>query len=206
MTRMRIRIDFDSGGSIGPGKIMLLERIRETGSISAAGRALNMSYRRAWLLVDDMNRIFREPVVSAAPERPVHPVRCGTPLERALAALRLPDRLPVILSTGEQRMADLVWSCGPYRPDAPSLCEITGSVFVEGVADPARLRVRQLVRVLPKDMTTPPDKTALYQAMQRLQQAARTAEDGRRAQLETLLTRAESFNALTGAVQHDVDV
>ncbi|HYF90376.1 winged helix-turn-helix domain-containing protein [Azospirillum sp.] len=66
MTRMRIRIDFDSGGSIGPGKIMLLERIRETGSISAAGRALNMSYRRAWLLVDDMNRIFREPVVSAA--------------------------------------------------------------------------------------------------------------------------------------------
>lgn len=116
------------------------------------------------------------------------------------------NRLPVILSTGEQRMADLVWSCGPYRPDAPSLCEITGSVFVEGGADPARLRVRQLVRVLPKDMTTPPDKTALYQAMQRLQQAARTAEDGRRAQLETLLTRAESFNALTGAVQHDVDV
>ena len=150
--------------------------------------------------------LYSEPVVSAAPERPVHPVRCGTPLERALAALRLPDRLPVILSTGEQRMADLVWSCGPYRPDAPSLCEITGSVFVEGVADPARLRVRQLVRVLPKDMTTPPDKTALYQAMQRLQQAARTAEDGRRAQLETLLTRAESFNALTGAVQHDVDV
>lgn len=66
MTRMRIRIDFDSGGSIGPGKIMLLERIRETGSISAAGRALGMSYRRAWLLVDDLNRIFREPVVSAA--------------------------------------------------------------------------------------------------------------------------------------------
>lgn len=66
MTRMRIRIDFEPGGSIGPGKIMLLERIRETGSISAAGRALGMSYRRAWLLVDDLNRIFREPVVSAA--------------------------------------------------------------------------------------------------------------------------------------------
>lgn len=82
--------------------------------------------------------LYSEPVVSAVPERPVHPVRCGTPLEKALAALQLPDRLPVTLSTGEQRMADLVWSCGPYRPDAPSLCEITGSVFVEGVADPAR--------------------------------------------------------------------
>ncbi|WP_395458025.1 winged helix-turn-helix domain-containing protein [Azospirillum melinis] len=66
MTRMRIRIDFESGGSIGPGKIALLEQIRDTGSISAAGRALGMSYRRAWLLVDDLNRIFSEPVVSAA--------------------------------------------------------------------------------------------------------------------------------------------
>ncbi|MBP2313914.1 winged helix-turn-helix domain-containing protein [Azospirillum soli] len=66
MTRLRIRIDFEPGGSIGPGKIKLLEQIRETGSISAAARALEMSYRRAWLLVDDLNRIFREPVVSAA--------------------------------------------------------------------------------------------------------------------------------------------
>lgn len=66
MTRLRIRVDFEPGGSIGPGKIALLERIRETGSISAAARALDMSYRRAWLLIDDLNRIFREPVVSAA--------------------------------------------------------------------------------------------------------------------------------------------
>ncbi|WP_353859027.1 winged helix-turn-helix domain-containing protein [Azospirillum formosense] len=66
MTRLRIRIDFDTGGSVGPGKIMLLERIRDTGSISAAARTLDMSYRRAWLLVDDLNRIFAEPVVSAA--------------------------------------------------------------------------------------------------------------------------------------------
>jgi molybdate transport system regulatory protein len=44
-----------------------LEAIRQTGSISQAGRLLDMSYRRAWLLVDDMNRCFREPVVSAQP-------------------------------------------------------------------------------------------------------------------------------------------
>lgn len=43
----------------------LLEQIRETGSISAAGRAMDMSYRRAWLLVSDMNRMFREPVVES---------------------------------------------------------------------------------------------------------------------------------------------
>src|SRR5215470_20384817 len=52
-------------GAIGPGKIRLLEAIRDTGSITKAGIALGMSYRRAWLLVDDMNNCFREPVVAA---------------------------------------------------------------------------------------------------------------------------------------------
>lgn len=61
-----IRLDFAGERRIGPGKIELLERIMETGSISAAGRRLKMSYRRAWLLVDAMNRMFAEPVVIAA--------------------------------------------------------------------------------------------------------------------------------------------
>ena len=49
------------------GKIKLLEAIDQSGSISQAGRTLGMSYRRAWLLIDDMNRCFREPVVTAQP-------------------------------------------------------------------------------------------------------------------------------------------
>ena len=64
-TSLHLRIDFGRGRSIGPGKIRLLELINETGSISAAGRALEMSYRQAWLLVDELNRMFGEPVVSA---------------------------------------------------------------------------------------------------------------------------------------------
>jgi len=57
------------GGSraIGPGKIALLEAIRDTGSISAAARKLRMSYRRAWMLVDDLNRRIAQPVVLATP-------------------------------------------------------------------------------------------------------------------------------------------
>jgi molybdate transport system regulatory protein len=51
---------------IGPGKIDLLEAIERTGSISAAGRALGMSYRRAWLLVDELGRLFSRPVVVAS--------------------------------------------------------------------------------------------------------------------------------------------
>jgi molybdate transport system regulatory protein len=54
---LSLRIDLDRQGRIGPGKIQLLENIHWCGSISAAGRAMNMSYRRAWLLVDEINRI-----------------------------------------------------------------------------------------------------------------------------------------------------
>jgi molybdate transport system regulatory protein len=64
-TRLSIRIDLPSGDRIGPGKIALLEAIRSTGSISAGARALGMSYRRAWLLVEEINATLREPAVSA---------------------------------------------------------------------------------------------------------------------------------------------
>jgi molybdate transport system regulatory protein len=56
----------DGGARIGPGKIELLEAIGETGSISAAGRALGMSYRRAWLLATETDRLFRQPLFVTA--------------------------------------------------------------------------------------------------------------------------------------------
>ncbi|OAP37929.1 transcriptional regulator [Sinorhizobium glycinis] len=66
-TKLRpvLRIDFPPEDRLGRGKILLLELIRETGSISAAGRAMDMSYRRAWLLVDALNRMFSEPAVES---------------------------------------------------------------------------------------------------------------------------------------------
>jgi molybdate transport system regulatory protein len=63
--RLKVRIDFDDERAIGPGKIELLELIDALGSISAAGRRMKMSYRRAWLLVDALNRCFREPLVAS---------------------------------------------------------------------------------------------------------------------------------------------
>jgi molybdate transport system ATP-binding protein len=65
MPRLSIRIDFDDEGRLGPGKVALLEEIARAGSISAAGRAMNMSYKRAWELVADINDSFAEPLVSA---------------------------------------------------------------------------------------------------------------------------------------------
>jgi molybdate transport system regulatory protein len=61
---IRFRLDFSNGCAVGPGKIDLLEHIRDSGSLSQAGRDLEMSYRRAWLLLDSLNTSFREHVVA----------------------------------------------------------------------------------------------------------------------------------------------
>jgi len=63
--QFRLRLRRGDEVVIGPGKIALLEAIAATGSISAAARALEMSYRRAWLLTDEMNRGLKMPVIDA---------------------------------------------------------------------------------------------------------------------------------------------
>lgn len=64
--RLRIRIVFGDRAMLGPGKADLLDHIRETGSIAAAGRAMSMSYKRAWSLVEEMNAAFRAPLVTSS--------------------------------------------------------------------------------------------------------------------------------------------
>ena len=63
-SRIKVQIYLDDEIAFGPGKCEMLGLIDKHGSISAAGRAMGLSYRRAWLLVDTMNRCFREPLVS----------------------------------------------------------------------------------------------------------------------------------------------
>jgi molybdate transport system regulatory protein len=63
---LRLRLLFGDRLVLGPGKAELLAGIAETGSIAAAGRAMGMSYKRAWSLVEEMNAAFREPLVTSA--------------------------------------------------------------------------------------------------------------------------------------------
>jgi molybdate transport system regulatory protein len=64
--RLSIRVDLESGARIGPGKIAVLEEIARSGSISAAGRILKISYRRTWELVEELNATLGGPVVTTA--------------------------------------------------------------------------------------------------------------------------------------------
>lgn len=64
--QLRLRLLSGREIAMGPGKADLLEAIDETGSISRAARRMNMSYRRAWLLIDTMNRCFKSPLVETA--------------------------------------------------------------------------------------------------------------------------------------------
>ena len=64
--RLRMRVTVGDVIAVGPGKIALLEALDETGSITAAAKSLDMSYRRAWLLIDELNRALKEPAVATA--------------------------------------------------------------------------------------------------------------------------------------------
>jgi molybdate transport system regulatory protein len=66
MARVKLSLILESGARIGPGKVTLLESVRDTGSISAAARSMRMDYKRAWLLIDSLNRAFDAPVVERA--------------------------------------------------------------------------------------------------------------------------------------------
>jgi len=82
--RLTVRVDFGADRALGPGKIRLLEAIHKSGSISQAGRSLGMSYRRAWLLVEDLNRCFRDAVVAKQPGGAQGGGAVLTPFGRAL--------------------------------------------------------------------------------------------------------------------------
>ena len=64
--KFRLRVTTGDLIAIGPGKIALIEAIAETGSITAAAKSLDMSYRRAWMLLDELNNALKKPAVDSA--------------------------------------------------------------------------------------------------------------------------------------------
>ncbi len=66
VARFRMRVMSGESIAIGPGKIELLEAIRDARSITAAAKTMGMSYRRAWMLVDEVNRSLKKPAVASA--------------------------------------------------------------------------------------------------------------------------------------------
>jgi molybdate transport system regulatory protein len=91
---LTLRVLGKSAAAMGPGKAELIERIAQTGSISAAAREMGMSYRRAWQLVESLNRIFREPVITTA---------TGGSRGGGARVTALGERLAALFRTMEQR-------------------------------------------------------------------------------------------------------
>lgn len=91
--KLKAQIFCGAETAMGPGKADLLEAIDREGSISAAGRAMGMSYRRTWLLVATMNRCWAEPLVEATPGGGVgkgaHLTDCGRAVLGAYRALEV---------------------------------------------------------------------------------------------------------------------
>ena len=66
VAKFRLRVSIGDVIAVGPGKVTLLEAIAQTGSITAAAKSLDMSYRRAWMLLDELNRALKAPAVDSA--------------------------------------------------------------------------------------------------------------------------------------------
>src|ERR1700722_19944174 len=108
-TRLSIRIDLENGDRIGPGKIALLEAIRDTGSISAGARKVGMSYRRAWLLVQQINAALREPAGTGVTGGPGGGGALVTPAgERLVAIYRSIESAARISAAGEFRAVEKI--------------------------------------------------------------------------------------------------
>jgi molybdate transport system regulatory protein len=84
--KARLRLKYGADIAMGPGKADLLEQIRDTGSIAAAGRAMGISYKRAWVLVTTMNNCFAEPLVTASRGGTIHGSSILTPTGEAILA------------------------------------------------------------------------------------------------------------------------
>ncbi|HEU4402706.1 MAG TPA: LysR family transcriptional regulator [Candidatus Polarisedimenticolia bacterium] len=116
--RPRWRLGRGEAIALGPGKVELLEAIGRTGSISAGARAMGMSYRRAWLLVDTMNRSFLRPLVATSKWRGEG--AWLTP--EGKRALRLYRRLETrSLVIGRPVLAELLKLLKPARAGSPRL-------------------------------------------------------------------------------------
>tara|TARA_A100001391_G_scaffold23304_4_gene12832 strand:- start:31405 stop:31770 length:366 start_codon:yes stop_codon:yes gene_type:complete len=121
MKRLKLKLQLYCGEEIamGPGKADLLEAIAQTGSISAAARAMELSYRRAWLMVDVMNRCFKEKLVDTTPGGGQKAgARVSDAGQRALVAYRaLQDRVMGAVPTSEDVLQTMLRD-RPAPPEA----------------------------------------------------------------------------------------
>ena len=117
-TPLQLRLLFGRAIAMGPGKASLLERIGETGSISAAARQMGMSYRRAWLLVDTMNQCFASPLIETAAGGKGGGGAALTPLGREVLA-RYYRMQALAEAAVADELAGLEQYLAPTPPDAP---------------------------------------------------------------------------------------
>jgi len=118
---VRFRVDLSRLCSIGPGKIELLESIGRTGSLTQAARALGLSYRRAWLLLNDINRSFGEPVTLAKMGGHLRGGMTLTPVgKEIIRCYRMAAReIESVVRSKLQSIADKAVMRGPPHPGAP---------------------------------------------------------------------------------------
>lgn len=146
-------------------------------------------------------------LIAAVESFPAKSVRFGTPLAEAMSRLQLPSQVQISLPDGSLDIASVLWDCEDYDSNIPGSYRVVGAIYHERIPNPGNLYAEQILQVRPKDMTAPPDKNRFHQVFTQAQELCRAASNPAvHTMLEPILAQASSFNARTGAVQHDVDI
>lgn len=118
---VRFRVDLSRQCSLGPGKVELLESIGSTGSLTQAARSLGLSYRRAWLLLNDINRSFGEPVTIAKMGGHLRGGMTLTPIGKEIIRCyrRAAEEIESVVRAKLRSIADKAVMQGPPHPGAP---------------------------------------------------------------------------------------
>lgn len=151
--------------------------------------------------------IYKGDMVTAVQEFPVQEVRFGTTLEKVLKRAPLPESVEVTVNGTETERVPVIWNTSSYNPNLAGEYVLTGSIFCDKAANVGSRKAEYRIQVLPKDTTTPADKTKFDRA---LAEAAKQSEEMYTPEswetFNEVYQQAKSFGALTNATQHETDV
>lgn len=151
--------------------------------------------------------LLKGDTITSVKEIPQQVVRFGTPIEKVLKKYPMPKEVEVTIGEDKTDTLPVVWNLVEYNPNVAGTYTMEGILFKENVANVKNLKAIYSIKVLPKNTTSPANKeelSSLISSVNALKESDYTAETW--ANMKRLYKQAVDFNAMTGAIQHDVDV
>lgn len=152
-------------------------------------------------------KVYQGDIITDVAKFPAKVVRFGTKLEKILGENPLPDKVEITINGKDKEQVPVIWDTSSYNSAVAGEYALTGTIFCENAANVSNQKAKYPITVLPKDLTTPADKTEFDKVLGeagKYQEEDYTPESWK--SFYNVYQQAKSFGALTNATQHDTDV